>query len=260
MKKIIINVVFFIIAIILLLFKLPIANEIAYILTGIVFTEFYNFLIEYAGSIKMLFKILRNWNEFVRISFAYLFRIKVGNKYLLIMGNRIKKYQPIGGVYKFYDIHNLQRIGFDEMDEMKADGKNDKDLRGKIQAKKLPKLIKWFNTQECREYDANREFNEELVYSGILDDKIFRNIEYKKIKSVSSGIIKTPNYELEYKIFDIIELLPNEEQKRYLQELMLNNNNNQICFVTEDEIKKHKRNIVTDNYTNDITDHSESIL
>lgn len=260
MKKIIINVVFLAIAIILLLLDLPTGNEIAYILIGIFFTEFYNFIIEYAGSIKMLFKILKNWNEYVRISFAYLFRIKVGDKYLLIMGNRIKKYQPIGGVYKFYDIHNLQRIGFNEIDEMKADGKNDKDLRGRIQAKKLPKLINWFNTQECREYDANREFNEELIYSGILDEKIFRNIEYKKVKSISSGIINTPNYGLEYKIFDIVELLVNEEQKKYLESLMINNNNDQICFVTENEIKKHKRNIVSNNYTNDITDHSESIL
>nr|WP_241158244.1 hypothetical protein [Adlercreutzia sp. ZJ138] len=35
------------------------------------------------------------------MSAAYLFRIKVGGKYLLIRGNRIKdQYQPVGGVYK----------------------------------------------------------------------------------------------------------------------------------------------------------------
>lgn len=39
----------------------------------------------------------------IRISFAYLFRIKIGNKYLLILnGRNTGKYQPVGGVYKIY--------------------------------------------------------------------------------------------------------------------------------------------------------------
>lgn len=260
MKKVVVNIIVIILAVILLILDIPYGTEIAFLLIGIVFTEFYNFLIEFAGNLKMLFKILWNWDKNIRISFAYLFRIKVGNKYLLIMGNRIHKYQPVGGVYKFYDLNYLQKINFNEMDEMKADGENDKDLRGKIPANKLPKLIKWFKSQECREYDANREFNEELIYSGILDEKIFRNIEYKKVKTIESGIIKTPNYGLEYKIFDIVELIPCEKQKKYLEELLKNNTNQKITFVTEEEIKKHRRNGNSDNYTNDITDHSESIL
>lgn len=37
----------------------------------------------------------------VRISFAYLYRIKIGNKYLLVKNERgTGKYQPVGGVYK----------------------------------------------------------------------------------------------------------------------------------------------------------------
>ena len=260
MKKVVINLFFIISAIILLVTKISFGSEIAFILIGIVITEIYNFFVEFAGNLKMLIKIIINWNKKVRISFAYLFRIKIKNKYLLIMGNRIKKYQPVGGVYKFYDLNNLQRMGFNEMDEMKADGKNDKDLRGRIPANKLPKLIKWFNSQECREYDANREFNEELIYSGILDSEIFRNIEYKKVKTINSGIIKTPNYGLEYKIFDIIELIPSETQKEYLEDLVTNNTNDEITFVSEEEIIRHKRNVNTENFTNDITDHSESIL
>lgn len=36
-------------------------------------------------------------NTIIRISFAYLFRIKVGNKYLLVRNNRgTKKFQPVG--------------------------------------------------------------------------------------------------------------------------------------------------------------------
>ncbi len=37
----------------------------------------------------------------IRISFAYLFRIKVDGKYFLVQNTRTKKYQPAGGAYKF---------------------------------------------------------------------------------------------------------------------------------------------------------------
>lgn len=37
----------------------------------------------------------------IRISFAYLFRIKVDGKYFLVQNSRTKKYQPVGGAYKF---------------------------------------------------------------------------------------------------------------------------------------------------------------
>ena len=49
-----------------------------------------------------------------RISYAYLFRIKIENKYLLIKGKRIEQYQPVGGVFKYYnsfiDKYNLWEI------------------------------------------------------------------------------------------------------------------------------------------------------
>lgn len=45
---------------------------------------------------EILFK-----NEEIRVSAAYLFRIKIENKYLLVKGNKISQYQPIGGVYKY---------------------------------------------------------------------------------------------------------------------------------------------------------------
>ncbi|MFR7650579.1 MAG: hypothetical protein ACLUYK_04905, partial [Eggerthella lenta] len=38
----------------------------------------------------------------IRISAAYLFRIKIDERYLLILGGNIDQYQPVGGVYKFF--------------------------------------------------------------------------------------------------------------------------------------------------------------
>ena len=40
------------------------------------------------------------WNTEIRVSISYLFQIKVDGKYLLVKGNRIDQYQPVGGVFK----------------------------------------------------------------------------------------------------------------------------------------------------------------
>ena len=51
---------------------------------------------------KLLRGKLINDNTIIRISFAYLYRIKSGNRYLLVKNERgTGKYQPVGGVYQF---------------------------------------------------------------------------------------------------------------------------------------------------------------
>ena len=46
-----------------------------------------------------------NKNTKIRISFSYLFRIKIQGKYFLVKNARgTGKYQPVGGVYKYKDI------------------------------------------------------------------------------------------------------------------------------------------------------------
>ena len=48
-------------------------------------------------------KILKK-DSLIRISFAYLFRIKVGDKYFLVKNGRgTQKFQPVGGAYKYQD-------------------------------------------------------------------------------------------------------------------------------------------------------------
>ena len=43
-------------------------------------------------------------NKDVYLSFAYLYKIEIDGKFLFIRGNRLKdRYQPIGGVYKYYE-------------------------------------------------------------------------------------------------------------------------------------------------------------
>ena len=52
-------------------------------------------------------------NTIIRISFAYLYRIKIGDKYLLVKNERgTGKYQPVGGVYKFEEDEKRMIIRF----------------------------------------------------------------------------------------------------------------------------------------------------
>ena len=45
----------------------------------------------------------------VRISFAYLFRIKIDGKYLLVRNTRgTEKFQPVGGVYKLFENEKIE--------------------------------------------------------------------------------------------------------------------------------------------------------
>ena len=76
-------------------------NLIVAFITFLASTIFHNRL-----RLKIYYQSLIRWNKNIRLSCAYLFRIRYNNKYLLIKGNRIDQYQPVGGVYKYYDSFN----------------------------------------------------------------------------------------------------------------------------------------------------------
>ena len=71
-----------------------------------------------------------------------------------------------------------------------------------------------------RECNANREFVEELIETGILDKNIFNKIQYKQIKREATNL-KWSNFHKCYEIlmYDIFELLPTLEQKEALVKL-----------------------------------------
>ena len=55
-----------------------------------------------AEKLKRYWWGIRHRSDDIRFSIAAIVQIKIDDKYLLVMGNRIKKYQPVGGVLKFY--------------------------------------------------------------------------------------------------------------------------------------------------------------
>lgn len=90
----------------------------------------------------------------IRISFAYLFRIKVDDQYFLVENSRTKKYQPVGGVYKFKKeeadylrdniaVENDNRIPVDKITKC--------EYRLLIKNEHLRKFIRRFNKTPYRE-------------------------------------------------------------------------------------------------------------
>lgn len=61
------------------------------------------FCIANRGRIWITLKTITKFNKEIRISVAYLYKIKIDGSYLLTKGSKIDQYQPIGGVYKYYN-------------------------------------------------------------------------------------------------------------------------------------------------------------
>lgn len=204
-------------------------------------------------------------NTLIRISFAYLFRIKVDGKYFLVQNNRTKKYQPVGGAYKFFNeeieylkdsfsVENDNRIPVDKITK--------RDYRLLVKNKYLRKFVKRFNKTHYRENISNlsREFIEEVFSTGILDKSEFGMLTYKycgrHMTNVEySSIFK--NYEL--LLADIIEVKLSETQEQLFKNLM-ENDCEKYLFATSDEIKSLGVSFTTNNLSDNIANHTPKIL
>ncbi len=205
-----------------------------------------------------------NKNTMVRISFAYLFRIKSGNKYLLVQNSRnTGKYQPVGGVYKCSEqemikLKNLFHIADD--DKIHKDKSSKNDYRMYVKNAYLRKFVKRFDTKADRETicDLSREFQEELISTGILDWNV---IKYRYCGRHFAGVQFSDYFQTyELVIADIVEILPTDEQTEDLLKLEKNLDNGQYCFAFEREIKS--LGVDPDNGKNEdyIASHSFKVL
>ena len=118
----------------------------------------------------------------LRISFAYLYRIKIADKYLLVKNARgTGKYQPVGGVYKLSEQEKLKiknRYQVKDDNKVLIDESSRDDYRLRIENKYLRGFVRRFNKKADREKIDNlsREFVEELVNTGIVD---WNSISYR---------------------------------------------------------------------------------
>ncbi len=201
----------------------------------------------------------------IRISFAYLFRIKVDGKYFLVLNNRTKKYQPVGGAYKFYQEeadYLRDHIPVENDDRIPVDKITERDYRLLVKNKHLRKFVKRFNKTIYREniLDLSREFTEELFASNILDKDAFGALSYKFCGRHMTTIEKSPVFKCyELLLADIVEVQLSELQKELFRNLM-KEESDQYCFAKSEEIESFGVKYGTNELEDRIADHTIKIL
>lgn len=214
------------------------------------------------------FKLIRFWvlthlpwslNRPIRVTVAYLIRIKVNGRYLLVPNSReIPGYQPVGGVFKFLQRENFDlfnQLGLTDDCSMPSDEISEHDLRLKMkQRKNLLSFIRWFKKRKDRELDPWREFYEELIKTEIISLRNFPHIQYKFVREVSELKYSIHHQILEYKHFEIYELqFASDAQKEEIKNL-ISSQSPKYLLATEGEIITRKSG------KNQITDHTTNIL
>ncbi|MCB6570557.1 hypothetical protein LI142_13715 [Eubacterium limosum] len=151
---------------------------------------------------------LIHWKTDYRVSLAYLFRIKIDNKYLLIKGNRIEQFQPVGGVYKYHESFKDTYDTLGLRPENNSSFYEENDLRLFVKGKNLNKLLSWFESKKNREVTVIREFKEELIDSHIFDEDLLKKTDFEFLKQINKGIHYSTHFHCkEVLIFDIYDVL-----------------------------------------------------
>lgn len=200
----------------------------------------------------------------VRISFAYLYRIKIGNKYLIVQNTRnTGKYQPVGGVYKFKDEEKTElKNRFHVMDDDKIliDESSKNDYRLRMENRYLRKFMNRFDStkaqRECID-NLGREFKEELIDIGVVN---WKQIQYRYCGRYISELRFGEHFQIyEMQLFDVLEFIPTSEQEADLQR-MLDNTSKKYRFATAEQITCLGMNTESGELYEWIGDHTKTIL
>lgn len=205
-----------------------IINLIVAFITYLAATIFHNRL-----RIKIWLQSLLRWNKNIRLSCAYLFQIKKDGKYLLIKGNRIEQYQPVGGVYKYYNSFNEVKSKLELKNEPESRFYENGDLRLVTKGKYLVKFLDWFDTKKNREITVIRELIEELQPAEISVEKLIKNVQIEYLKTIKEEIKFSHYFQMdEQKIFNIYEAkIPSDMLDTIL-------NNDKYSLVEAEEIER----------------------
>ena len=172
----------------------------------------------------------------VRLSIAYLFRINVNGKYLLVKSRRRDYYQPVGGAFKTLPGADkvFEKLGVkpDRLVETEH-GIAKSDLRVYVKGVHIIEFLEWFKSKEDREISPWREFCEELISTDILPWKPFRYIDYKFKGTIKSPIINMDSGGKGMFLFEVYDLVVNDEQEPVLEELQKNGNKSEYIWVDD---------------------------
>lgn len=174
----------------------------------------------------------------IRFSMSYLYRIEVDGKYLLVKNNNYGHFQLVGGKYKILEgTRTMLRKKFGAVDDPKLpnSGLMKDDFALFIPASKAVKFLDWFNKGVDREVSHWREFYEELIDGKgcFLSKDNFPYVSYNYVGTVLTPIKRTPGWDDCYEIlqYDILDLVPNPEQRQELKELLLKGDSENIKWA-----------------------------
>lgn len=184
----------------------------------------------------------------IRFSLSGLYKIQIpdSNKYLLVLNRRIEnQLQPVGGVFKrFGDDSLFNKWGFkpdNSKNGLNVDKCSNGDLRFTVKGKYVVEVLNWFDSQNERETEPRREFNEELIDTNILDLETFFHFDHKHIRRYSTDIKWSDFFGCyEILVYDVFQLMPNEVQKKALIKLAEKGSNlsQGYAIATCDEIEQ----------------------
>ncbi len=231
----------------LFLKNLQVSDTLLKISIGLLMASFIEICVNLYDHRKRLKIIICTWirkpNKPIRITTAYLFRIEINGKFLLIRRHKKDRqgYQPVGGTFKYLKDENREL--FDNLDLepcslVPRDEDTENDLRLIMRKrKKLFKYLRWFEERKNRELDPWREFYEELIDSNLIPFSFFQYIQYSLIKKTEELVIPSPAYPVdEFRYAEIYELkFENDFQKQAFVDL---DKTDAVVFVTPDEIRK----------------------
>ena len=216
-------------------------------IAGAIGIEFLDYMYEQRHFLRLYWDCYKPWGRpELRLTLAYLYKIEVNGKYLLIKSNRIENtYQPVGGVYKYFYPEaksDLDSIGAVTDNKINNDDTSEFDLRlTLLSRKKIGKFLNWFFTTQERERDPWREFYEELVEPGVLPSEEFRYIHYELIGQHFEPIHFDKFFQVDtFKYVDIYRpKLINSKQIDEFKKL-LSRSSSEYIWVTVDEIQRGK--------------------
>lgn len=224
----------------------------AELLFGYLITKAFDRLNTNGHGLRLLWNSLVYSKEDIRLSFSYLFRIQIEGKYLLVRGKRLSgQYQPIGGVYKYYDEARpeLEKFNFRPDIKMRNTDETD-DLRITIKGKYLLAFMDWFLSMRNREYDPYREFKEELIDTNLLPAEDFRILKYRKVSTHNKGVQFSTYLDCKELLYsDIFEIKLTDKQVKAIKKAVLEHPE-QLCLATDEELKTECYNGINKNLGN----------
>lgn len=223
-------------------------------IVGILFTAMITNRKKIVTRIKGLFLSKKK----VRMSLSYLFSICIDNKYLLIKGGRVDQFQPLGGVFHYFDSFNeiKNRLNISDVTSSQFHDKN--DLRIFVPGNNVLSVVDWFHSRKNRECTVTREFIEELVDTGVLEIQDLKEVQFEFKKSIETGIRFSEPFKMnEYNIYEIYKVTFSDKS---LETKILANTSKNKQYLWCDNLDIEATKVSLDGLDRKIGQHSKYIV